>query len=34
LRVGLATQGHVVQPSINETPVHCLPAAQFLGALV
>ena len=34
LRVGLGTKGHVVQPSINGTPVHCLPAAQFLGALV
>lgn len=34
LRVGLATKDHVVQPSINGAPVHCLPAAQFLGALV
>jgi hypothetical protein len=34
LRVGLATQGHVVQPSINGAEVHALPAAQFLAALV
>jgi predicted AAA+ superfamily ATPase len=34
LRVGLGTTGHVVSPSINGTPVHCMPAHQFLAALV
>ena len=34
LRVGLGTAGHVVFPSINGTPVHGMPAHQFLAALV
>jgi hypothetical protein len=34
LRVGLETQAHVSQPAIGGTPVHTLPADQFLAALV
>jgi hypothetical protein len=34
LQVGLEAKEHVVRPPINGTPVHQIPADQFLSALL
>ena len=34
LRLALQATDHIVHPSINGTPVHSMPVAQFLAALV